>query len=95
MYGAKIQTIRLARGYTQDYVAKKSGVLQSVLSNIEKNEEKKVTDVTLEKIAEVMGVSIEDLKNPTPIVMSFRNNWHNEDSRGGGGIFLVMNYLKF
>lgn len=35
MYGAKISSIRLARGYTQEYMAKKLGMEQTTYSKIE------------------------------------------------------------
>lgn len=73
MYGSKISMIRLARGYTQDYMAKKLGIAQNVYSKIEKNEKSTIDETMLEKIALLLGVSTEDIKSPTPIVMSFLN----------------------
>ncbi len=74
MYGTKITSIRLARGYTQEYVAKQIGLDQQSYSKIEKDNKVKVSDELLSKIAEVLGVSIEDIKSPTPIIMSFHNS---------------------
>jgi len=74
MYGSKIASIRLARGYTQDYVAKKIGIDQRTYSKIEKDEKVKVDDDLLEKIAGALGVSAEDIKSPTPIIMTFHNS---------------------
>lgn len=77
MYGSKISTIRLARGYSQDYVAEKIGIKQNMYSKIEKDEKIKVDDIILKKIADVLGVSIEDIKSPTPVVMNFHNSPYN------------------
>lgn len=74
MYGSKITSIRLARGYSQDYVAKKLGIDQQRYSKIENDEKVKVDDELLAKIAESLGVTVEDIKSPTPIVMSFHNS---------------------
>ncbi len=74
MYGTKITSIRLARGYTQEYVAKQIGLDQQSYSKIEKDNKVKVSDELLSKIAEVLGVSIEDIKSPTPIIMNFHNS---------------------
>lgn len=74
MYGSKIAAIRLTRGYTQDYVAKSIGVDQRTYSRIEKDEKVIVDDMMLEKIAQTLGVSKEDIKSPTPIIMNFHNS---------------------
>lgn len=74
MYGSKITSIRLARGYTQEYVADKAGINQRTYSRIEKDAKVKVEDELLEKIAAVLGVSLEDIKNPMPIVMTFHHS---------------------
>ncbi len=86
MYGSKISSIRLARGYSQEYVATKLGIAQNTYSKIEKDATQKVTDDMLTKIAEVLGVSLEDIKSPVPIIMNFHespqsgqyNNYHND-----------------
>ena len=77
MYGSKISTIRLARGYTQDYIAEKLGIKQNQYSKIEKDEKIKVDDSLLKRIADVLGVSIDDIKSPTPVVMNFHNCSYN------------------
>ncbi|MBS1743409.1 MAG: DUF536 domain-containing protein [Bacteroidetes bacterium] len=71
MFGSKLTSIRLARGYSQSYMAKKIGIAQNSYSKIESNAKVKVSDDLLKKIAEVLGVSIEDIKSPTLIVMNF------------------------
>ncbi len=74
MYGPKITSIRLARGYNQSYVSDKLGISQKEYSKIERNEKTKLDDKLLTKIAEVLGVSTDDIKSPTPIVMNFHNS---------------------
>lgn len=74
MYGAKITSIRMARGYTQEYMAKKVGIDQQTYSRIEKDAKSKIDDTLLSKIAETLGVSLEDIKCPLPIVMQFTHS---------------------
>ncbi len=74
MYGAKIASIRIARGYSQDYVSKKIGIKQNTLSDIEKDLRAKVDEKTLEDLANVLGVSVDDIKSSTPIIMNFTAN---------------------
>lgn len=74
MYGAKITSIRLTRGYTQEYVAHQIGIDQRTYSKIEKDTKVKMDDDLLEKIAKALGVSVEDIKNPFPIIMQFNSS---------------------
>jgi len=55
-------------------VAKQIELDQQSYSKIEKDNKVKVSDELLSKIAEVLGVSIEDIKSPTPIIMNFHNS---------------------
>lgn len=73
MYGAKISSIRHLRGHTQDYVAQKLGIHQNVYSKIERDEKIKMSDDLLEKIAGILGVSKDDIKSGSPIVMKFHD----------------------
>ena len=59
--GRKISRIREIRGIKQDYLAVELGVSQQTISKIEQSEE--VEDSTLEKIATVLGVTVEGIKN--------------------------------
>jgi len=74
MYGSKIASIRAARGYTQAYVARQAGIAQNTYSKIEKDETHKTDDTLLGKIAQILGVSVEDIKSPTPIIMNFHDS---------------------
>jgi len=74
MLGSKITSIRLARGYTQEYVASKLGIAQNTYSKIERDENKKLPDEMIKKIADILGVSVEDITSHTPIIMNFNNS---------------------
>ena len=77
MYGSKISLIRNARGYSQEYVATKLGIAQNTYWKIEKNEKGNIDNEMLDKIAEILGVSSDDIKSPNPIVVSFNNSPYN------------------
>ena len=74
MYGTKISSIRTARGYAQEYVASRLGIAQNTYSKIERDETKKLDEEMMQKLAEVLGVLSEDIKSPTPVVMTFHNS---------------------
>lgn len=59
--GRKISRIREIRGIKQDYLAIELGVSQQTISKIEQSEE--VENATLEKIAKVLGLSVDAIKN--------------------------------
>lgn len=59
--GRKISRIREIRGIKQDYLAIELGVSQQTISKIEQSED--VEDSTLEKIAKVLGLTPEAIKN--------------------------------
>ena len=59
--GRKISRIREIRGIKQDHLAFELGVSQQTISKIEQSEE--VEDAMLEKIAGVLGVSADAIKN--------------------------------
>jgi transcriptional regulator with XRE-family HTH domain len=58
---------------TQEIVAQKIGTSQHAYSKIE-NGSSKISDETLDKIARLFGVSIEDLKSPEPVIINFNNS---------------------
>jgi transcriptional regulator with XRE-family HTH domain len=69
MNGTKIEFLRNIRGYTQEYVAKKSNIEINKYKRIESNKVTKVIDADLKKIAETLGTTFEDLKSPNPFIM--------------------------
>jgi transcriptional regulator with XRE-family HTH domain len=74
MYGAKLKAIRQLRDFTQEFVARKAGIKQNVYCQIEKDEIVKIPPDTLEKIAEALSVTVEDIKNPMPVVVSLNQS---------------------
>jgi transcriptional regulator with XRE-family HTH domain len=71
--GEKIAILRTCRGFSQEYMAAQIGIKQNTYSSYELHDEK-ISDDVLIKISQVLGVSVEDIKNPMPIFMSFHNN---------------------
>jgi transcriptional regulator with XRE-family HTH domain len=77
--GRKISRIREIRGIKQDYLASELGVSQQTISKIEQSEE--VEDSTLEKIATVLGVTVEGIKNFTEeAIFNYFNTFNDEVS---------------
>jgi transcriptional regulator with XRE-family HTH domain len=78
--GRKISRIRELRGMKQEALAQALGVSQQTISNIENSEE--VEEKTLVKVAEVLGVSVEGLKNfnEETILNIISNNFTSNDS---------------
>lgn len=59
--GRKISRIRELRGMKQEALAAELGISQQAISKLEQSEE--IEDSTLEKVAKVLGVSAEAIKN--------------------------------
>lgn len=59
--GRKISRIRELRGMKQEALALELGISQQTISKLEQSEE--IEDSTLEKIAKVLGVTAEAIKN--------------------------------
>lgn len=78
MYGAKTAIIRNARGYTQQYMAQQLDMAQNTYSRIEKDESDKLSDELLDKIATCLGVTKEDIKSPTPVIMNLHDDGFRE-----------------
>ncbi len=77
--GRKISRIREIRGIKQDHLAFELGVSQQTISKIEQSEE--VEDAMLEKIAGVLGVSADAIKNFSEDVLIFHiQNMHENAS---------------
>lgn len=74
--GRKISRIRDIRGIKQDFLANALGVSQQTISKIEQSEE--IEDSTLEKIASVLGVTVEGIKNFTEEAIANYFNTFND-----------------
>lgn len=94
MYGAKIAMIRNARGYTQEYMARQLGMAQNTYSRIEKDESDKLGDELLDKIAACLGVTKEDIKSPTPIVINLHDDGFREHRSSSPKKETEMNVLN-
>jgi len=77
--GRKISRIREIRGIKQDFLAIELGVSQQTISKIEQSEE--VEESTLEKIATVLGVTVEGIKNfSEESIFNYFNNFHDSST---------------
>ena len=79
--GHNLAAIRRGRGYSQEYIATKLGVCQQTVSNIERSPI--VDDDTLEKYAEILGVSVDYVKNYDLEIVIYNTQVINEGGKGG------------
>lgn len=79
MYGSKIRSLRLLRGYSQEYMANELDVTQTTYSRIE-TDKQKLSAAMLEKLAQVLGVSVPDITNNEPLII--QNNASNYGAQG-------------
>ena len=66
--GHKIATLRRAHGFSQDELGRRARVTQAALSRIETGIYQHPRRDTLRKVARVIGVSIDFLSGPAPVV---------------------------
>jgi transcriptional regulator with XRE-family HTH domain len=77
--GRKISRIRELRGMKQDALAANLGITQQAISKLEQSEN--VEDETLEKVAKVLGVSPEAIKNfSEEAIFNNINTFHDNSS---------------
>ena len=77
--GRKISRIRELRGMKQEALAAELGISQQAVSKIEQSFE--VEEVALEKIANVLGVTSEAIKNfSEEAVFNYFNNFHDNST---------------
>ena len=80
--GRKICRIRELRGMKQESLAIELGISQQSISKLEQSDE--IEDSTLEKIAQVLGVSAEAIKNYSDEAMfTSINNFHDNSTNQG------------
>jgi transcriptional regulator with XRE-family HTH domain len=81
--GRKISRIRELRGMKQETLAAELGISQQAISKLEQSEE--IEDSTLEKIAKVLGVTAEAIKNYSDeaVINNIQNNYDNSIIHGG------------
>lgn len=85
--GRKIRTLRQLKGYSLEYVAGKLEIAQNTYSKLEGDPSKIDVD-TLEKIATVLEVSLNDLISEEPIVLNFNGVNHGAQ----GNFELIENF---
>lgn len=73
--GRKISRIRELRGMKQETLATELGVSQQAISKLEQSED--IEDSTLEKVAKVLGVTAEAIKNYSDeaVIYNIQNNY--------------------
>lgn len=79
MYGNKIRSLRLLRGYSQEYMATELEITQTTYSRIE-TDKQKLTAPMLELLAQVLGVSVPDITSNEPLII--QNNASNYGAQG-------------
>lgn len=90
--GRKISRIRELRGMKQDALAAELGISQQAVSKIEQSEE--IEDSTLEKVAKVLGVSAEAIKeySDEAVFNIISNTFNNTSSDNSTLIASSLNY---
>ncbi|WP_131538791.1 helix-turn-helix domain-containing protein [Pedobacter nototheniae] len=90
--GRKITRIRELRGMKQDALATELGISQQAVSKLEQSET--IEDEVLEKIAKVLGVTAEGIKNFTEeaVFNIISNTYHNSSSDNSTLIASSLNY---
>ena len=90
--GRKISRIRELRGMKQEALAIELGISQQAVSKLEQSEQ--IEDNTLDKVATVLGVSKEAIKNYSDEVVFnvISNTYHNSSSDHSTLIASSVNY---
>ncbi|MFN0256969.1 helix-turn-helix domain-containing protein [Pedobacter ureilyticus] len=90
--GRKISRIRELRGMKQDALAAELGISQQAVSKLEQSEE--IEDSTLEKVAKVLGVTSEAIKeySDEAVFNIISNTFHNTSSDNSTLIASSLNY---
>jgi transcriptional regulator with XRE-family HTH domain len=88
--GRKISKIRELRGMKQETLAAELGISQQAISKIEQSAE--VEDSALEKIANILGVTAEAIKNFTEeAVFNYFNTFNDNSFANSNGTFHANN----
>src|ERR1700712_2427347 len=80
--GRKISRIRELRGIKQEHLASELGVSQQTVSRMEQAET--IEDDVLEKVAGILGVSSEAIKNYSDeaVIYNIQNNYEGANNHG-------------
>ncbi len=93
--GRKISRIRELRGMKQDTLAAELGISQQAVSKLEQSQE--IEDSTLEKVAKVLGVPADSIRNfdEEKIIYNIQNNYENSNNSGANvGYQVTFNPLE-
>ena len=82
--GRKISRLRELRGMKQETLAEQLGISLQSVSKIEQSED--VEDITLDRIAKVLGVTPTDIKNVSEETVVNNNQYNYEGSNNNGPI---------
>jgi transcriptional regulator with XRE-family HTH domain len=84
--GRKVSRIRELRGFKQDYLATELGISQQAISKLEQSDD--IEDSTLDKIAVVLGVSREAIKNYSDeaVIYNIQNNYDTSVVHSGPSV---------
>ncbi|WP_443947389.1 helix-turn-helix domain-containing protein [Pedobacter sp. AW1-32] len=90
--GRKISRIRELRGMKQEALANELGISQQAISKLEQSED--IEDSTLEKVAKVLGVTTEGIKqySDEAVFNVISNTFHNTSSDNSTLIASSLNY---
>ena len=80
--GRKISRIRELRGMKQEALAAELGISQQAVSKMEQSE--KIEEEVLEKIAKVLGVTVDAVKNfdEEKVIYNIQNNFEGSNNNG-------------
>ncbi|WP_293312508.1 helix-turn-helix domain-containing protein [Pedobacter sp. UBA5917] len=91
--GRKISRIRELRGMKQEALATELGISQQAISKLEQSEE--IEDSTLEKVAKVLGVTAEAIKNfSEETVFNIIGNTFTDSSSNNNNYLCTINPLE-
>ncbi|MGY3054149.1 transcriptional regulator with XRE-family HTH domain [Pedobacter sp. UYEF25] len=93
--GRKVSRLRELRGMKQDTLALELGVSQQSVSKLEQSE--LIEDSTLEKIALVLGVPADSIRNfdEEKMIYNIQNNYENSNNNGANvGYQVTFNPLE-
>jgi transcriptional regulator with XRE-family HTH domain len=90
--GRKISRIRELRGIKQETMASELGVSQQTVSRIEQSET--IEDDVLAKVAGVLGVSADAIKNYSDeaVIYNIQNNYEGSHNQGPVGTHNICNF---
>ena len=78
MTGKKVRELRKANNLTMSELAKKSGTASSYISDLENGKIKNPSINKIEKIAEALGVSLDELREHKKAMKNFANSWNSK-----------------